>query len=147
MADPSVVCPWGFLGPLSDVCVADAPIPAPKISKPKTFVSILVGEDKPQIPISQLPAPKIRGDTVYVKINEEIYQQQLQTCRNNLIGRLLLRKGSSPLKTEVLKTSLNSLWRPAGPWRLVPIGKGYFDMHFSSEADMRKVWGWWYLHS
>lgn len=27
------------------------------------------------------------------------------------------------------------------PWRLVPLGKGYYDIHFSTEDDMRRVWG------
>ncbi|XP_024161458.1 uncharacterized protein LOC112168770 [Rosa chinensis] len=139
MGEPQPICPWSFLGPLADSHPISAP--APKFSKPKTFASVLVNEDESHVPISQLAAPTIRGETVYVKINEEIYQEQLRACRNNLIGRLLLRKGTMPLKTETLKSSLNALWRPSGPWRLVPIGKGYFDLHFHSEADMRKIWG------
>ena len=66
---------------------------------------------------------------------------QVKACRTNLIGRLLLRKGTKPMKTDEFEQSLLSLWQPLGPWRLVPIGKGYFDIHFSTEADRRKVWG------
>ncbi|XP_024190658.1 uncharacterized protein LOC112194672 [Rosa chinensis] len=140
MGESQVVCPWAFLGPLSDKeseCIA----PAPKPQKPKTFASIVAGCDETHIPINTLAAPTIRGETVYVKINEQIYQEQLRACRTNLIGRLLLRKGSPPMKTETLKLSLQSLWQPVGPWHLVPIGKGYFDIHFNSEVDMHKAWG------
>ncbi|XP_024178474.1 uncharacterized protein LOC112184444 [Rosa chinensis] len=134
------VCPWSFLGPLSDARPPTSPS-VQKIQKPKTFASVLAGADENNFTISQLPSPMIRGDTVFVKINETIYQEQLKACRTNLIGRLLLRKGTIPLKTELLKASLDSLWQPLGPWRLVPIGKGYYDLHFNSEEDLRKAWG------
>ncbi|KAL6143628.1 hypothetical protein ACLB2K_054323 [Fragaria x ananassa] len=49
--------------------------------------------------------------------------------------------GSSPMKLHDLKTSLASLWKISSPWRLVPLGKGYFDIHFNTEEDMRRVWG------
>ena len=136
MGMPSTVCPWAFLDPST----AKVPIPCPLVSKPKTFASVLAGEES-HVPINQLATPTLRGDKVYVKINEAIYQEQLKACSTNLIGRLLLRKGSTPLKTESLKLALNSLWKPNGPWRLVPIGKGYFDIHFDSERDMHKAWG------
>ncbi|XP_024177848.1 uncharacterized protein LOC112183741 [Rosa chinensis] len=140
MGEPPPACPWSFLQPFSDTR-SPSSTSEQRIHKAKTFASIVAGSEETQVPISQLPAPTIRGDTVYVKINERIYQEQSAACRNNLIGRLLLRKGTIPLKTETLKASLHTLWRPLGPWRLVPIGKRYFDIHFNSEADMRKVWG------
>ncbi|XP_070675746.1 uncharacterized protein [Malus domestica] len=46
-----------------------------------------------------------------------------------------------PMKTELLKSALASLWKLHNSWKLVPLGKGYFDLHFSSEEDMRRVWG------
>ncbi|XP_004297877.1 PREDICTED: uncharacterized protein LOC101291331 [Fragaria vesca subsp. vesca] len=136
---PPAIFPWSFLEPISH---KGSPSTSNlKFHKPKIFASIVAGSEENQVPISQLASPTVCGDTVFMKINERIYQEQLATCRNNLIGRLLLRKGSIPMKTETLKASLHSLWRPSDPWRLVPIGKGYFDIHFNSETDMRKVWG------
>lgn len=87
--------------------------------------------------LSKLSIPVVRGDVTYVKINEQLYQEQLKTFKTNLIGRLLLRKGSTPLKLHGLKTSLASLWKLSSPWRLVPLGKGYFDIHFITEEDVR----------
>ncbi|XP_050368905.1 uncharacterized protein LOC126787003 [Argentina anserina] len=50
------------------------------------------------------------------------------------------------MKTYVLKGLLADLWKPSVSWRLVPLGKGYFDIHFGTEHDLRRVWGW-YMHS
>jgi hypothetical protein len=40
-----------------------------------------------------------------------------------------------------VKTSLNALWKPSSTWHLVPLGKGFFDIHFSNEEDMRRIKG------
>ncbi|KAL6189232.1 hypothetical protein ACLB2K_040621 [Fragaria x ananassa] len=131
-----VVCPWAFMGGFD--AASPSPPPAPKA---RTFASVLSNSNESSIPLSQLPAPVVQGDKIYVKINETLYQEQLQNFKTNLIGRLLLRKGSTPLKTDALKGLLAALWRPSQPWRLVPLGKGYFDIHFATEDDMRRVWG------
>jgi hypothetical protein len=110
-------------------------------SKAKTFASVLSGSVESTVVLSQLPVPVVRGDVTYVKINEQLYQEQLKTFKTNLIGRLLLHKGSTPLMLLDLKTSLASLWKLSSPWRLVPLGKGYFDIHFNTEEDMRRIWG------
>ncbi|KAM1171914.1 hypothetical protein ACFXTH_022219 [Malus domestica] len=131
-------CPWAF------AMVSDS-APLPRNSKPpsmkaRTFASI-VSDSTERVSLSQLPIPVIRGDQIFVKISEDLYQQQLQSFRTNLIGRLLLRKGITPLKTAELKSSLEALWRPVAPWLLVPLGKGYFDIHFNTEDDKRRIWG------
>lgn len=130
------ICPWAFLAtPIQPSTTLQM---APKA---RTFASILSDSVESSINLSQLPAPVVRGDKTYVKLSEAIYQDQLQSFRTNLIGRLLLKKGSMPMKTETLKSSLGMLWRPTAPWRLVPLGKGYYDIHFNTEDDMRRVWG------
>ena len=35
---------------------------------------------------------------------------------------------------------LKKIWNPSGLWRLVPLAKGYFDIHFSLEDDKRNAW-------
>ncbi|KAM2866225.1 hypothetical protein COP2_022299 [Malus domestica] len=131
-------CPWAF-------AMASDSAPLPRNSKPpsmkaRTFASI-VSDSTERVSLSQLPIPVIRGDQIFVKISKDLYQQQLQSFRTNLIGRLLLRKGTTPLKTAELKSSLEALWRPVTPWLLVPLGKGYFDIHFNTEDDKRRIWG------
>ncbi|XP_062014371.1 uncharacterized protein LOC133730879 [Rosa rugosa] len=136
-ASPGIsVCPRAFMGGLD--AALPSPPPAPKA---RSFASVLSNSNESSIPLSQLPAPVVRGDKIYVKINESLYQEQLKNFKTNLIGRLLLRKGSTPLKTTTLKGLLAALWRPSEPLRLVPLGKGYFDIHFATEEDLRRVWG------
>ncbi|KAL6206463.1 hypothetical protein ACLB2K_023711 [Fragaria x ananassa] len=131
-----VACPWAFMCPLDESSPPESHIP-----KAKTFASVLSASTESSVPITQLPIPVVRGDKTYVKINEALYQEQLKNFKTNLIGRLLLRKGSTPLKTSALKQLLNDLWKPVAPWRLVPLGKGYFDIHFTIVDDLRRVWG------
>ncbi|KAL6212118.1 hypothetical protein ACLB2K_017339 [Fragaria x ananassa] len=122
----SAVCPWQFLGGLDSA--TPPPPPAPKA---RTFASVLNSSES-AISLSQLPSPVVRGDKIYVKINEPLYQEQLKQFKTNLIGRLLLRKGSKPMRADSLKGLLAALWKPSEPWRLVPLGKGYFDIHFAT---------------
>lgn len=105
------------------------------ISAPKTFASILRGSDDLDFNLSQLPSPTLRGDVVFVKINEDVYQQQLRKCKNCLLGRLLLRKGSQPMKLDQIKEALQALWKPLNDWHIMPLPKGYYHILFSSEAD------------
>ncbi|XP_062014005.1 uncharacterized protein LOC133730428 [Rosa rugosa] len=132
------ICPWAFMGFLDSTT---PPPTAPPPPKAKTFASIVSDSIESSVSLSQLPAPIVRGDKTYIKINEALYQEQLKSFKTNLLGRLLLRKGSAPLKTADLKGMLNTLWKPSAPWRLVPLGKGYFDIHFATEDDLRRVWG------
>ncbi|KAL6139640.1 hypothetical protein ACLB2K_057942 [Fragaria x ananassa] len=132
----TAICPWAFMGCL------DSDLPSsPPVAKAKTFASIVSDPIESSVSLSQLPALIVRGDKTYIKINEALYQEQLKSFKTNLLGRLLLRKGSTPLKTADLKGMLNTLWRPSAPWRLVPLGKGYFDIHFATEEDLCRVWG------
>nr|XP_028960592.1 uncharacterized protein LOC114825736 [Malus domestica] len=114
--------------------------PAQPLLKARTFASV-VSTPIEDVHLSQLPTPVVRGDKTYVKISEDLYQEQLKLFQNNLLGRLLLKKGSTPMKTGALKSCLEDAWRPTAPWNLVPIGKGYFDIHFNKEDDMRRAWG------
>ncbi|KAK9942407.1 hypothetical protein M0R45_008074 [Rubus argutus] len=85
---------------------------APSAQTTPSFSSIVgdvvIAENLPSLPI-----PKVRGDKIVVKISEDLYEEQLKLFRTNLIGRLLLRKGSIPLKIDVIKTSLDVLWKPS----------------------------------
>lgn len=44
------------------------------------------------------------------------------------------------MRTNDLQQFLKKNWNPSGLWRLVPLAKGYFDIHFSLEEDMRNAW-------
>ncbi|KAK1558703.1 hypothetical protein Q3G72_005605 [Acer saccharum] len=57
-----------------------------------------------------------------------------------MIGQLMLRNGSQPLKMEQLQSHLYSRWNPIGHWQITPMGRGFCVIHFSLEKDMRRIW-------
>lgn len=63
----------------------------------------------------------------------------LEGCKTRLNGRLLLSKGDTPLKIDALRIKLQNLWKPAGKWGLVSLGKGYYEFSFSSIDDLRRI--------
>ncbi|KAM1823097.1 hypothetical protein ACFX14_025043 [Malus domestica] len=115
----NIVCPWGFLA--ETVMPTTNMPPVQPILKARTF-AFVVSIPIEDVHLSQLPTPVVRGDKTYVKISEDLYQEQLKLFQNNLLGRLLLKKGSTPMKTGALKSCLEDAWRPTAPWNLVPIG-------------------------
>jgi len=63
------------------------------------------------IQVNQLPPRVIKGDTISVKISQLEYEAGLEDCKHNLHGRLMLRKGDSPVTTKILKEKLNAVWK------------------------------------
>ena len=86
-----------------------------------------------------LPQPKIRGETLSVKITQEIYDRGTDFCKSNLRGRLVLNKGDKPFSTREIESRLQKLWKIAGAWRMMSLGRGFYEFFFASEMDMRTV--------
>lgn len=82
------------------------------LPRPRTFAQAL--SNSFDIPLSQLPIPCVKGDSISIKISEEEYQNGIEGFKNNLHGRLLLAKGSSPIKVQELRDKLSKLWKPLG---------------------------------
>jgi len=74
-----------------------------------------------------------------IAILEKEYKVGLESCKNNLHGKLLLSKGETPPIISYLQVKLNNLWKPLGSWHIVPIGKGYFDFPFVSVEYLHRV--------
>jgi hypothetical protein len=72
------------------------------------------------------------GASVRVKISQAAYESGLTSCQCNLHGRLTLHKGDNPLTTQALKAKLSNLWPQLQNWSLIPLGKGFFELNFSS---------------
>lgn len=103
----------------------------------KTFVQAL--NDACDIPLSQLPIPCKKGDSIAVKIPQDEYRAGVESCKNNLHGRLLLSKGDSLYKLDDLRAKLLKQWQPLSHWKMIPIGKGFFEFSFASLEDLRRV--------
>lgn len=83
--------------------------------------------------------PIKKGDIYSVTIDEALYQKGLSLCEDSLIGRLVLSKGDKSWRIEDLKTRLNGLWSPTAAWKLISLGRGYYNFQFDSTID--RVWG------
>lgn len=90
-------------------------------------------------PLSQLLSTCYIGDTVFVSILEDEYLAGLEGCKTCLHGRLLLPKGSQPLRYPDLKAKVTKILDPLKGWRLILLGKGYLELSFTTMDDMRKV--------
>jgi hypothetical protein len=109
-----------------------------KITQTKSFSQVL--HDSCEVQVSQLPSPVIKGDSLCIKITQAEYEKGLADCQKNLHGRVLLNKGDKPLTARDLRTKLTSIWKTSNPWRMVSLGRGFYEFQFDSFEDMRLVW-------
>ncbi|KAJ4719876.1 DUF4283 domain protein [Melia azedarach] len=112
----------------------------PKSNKP-TFGSLLSKPNDLTLYTKELSMPVQRGELTVVRIEPDLHEEQVKLCIMNLIGRIVLRPGSKPMKLEELQNYLNKIWQPDKSWHMTPLAKGFFDIHFMDESDMRKIWG------
>jgi hypothetical protein len=94
------VCPWPCL-------VSDPPKPvvAPSTSvKSRSFAQALL--NKVDVSLNQLPKPCLKGNSLSIKISEDVYQTVLGKCSNYLHGRLVLSRGDKPFSSKVLREKL-----------------------------------------
>jgi len=93
------------------------------------------------IHFSQLPTPCIKGDMVVVWVDEEDYMIGLEDCKIHVHGRIILSKGDKPFTHLDLTKKLQLVWKAIGPWKAIPLGKGFYEFEFSSLEDMRLILG------
>ncbi|KAK2638277.1 hypothetical protein Ddye_026072 [Dipteronia dyeriana] len=84
-------------------------------------------------------APKKKGDYVAIKVNPKAYEERLKLCSYSLIGRVILSKGEEPWKVLTLKEKLQSFWKLNSQWRLISLGRGFFQILLNYEEDKAKV--------
>ncbi|KAK2404765.1 hypothetical protein QL285_054072 [Trifolium repens] len=96
--------------------------------------------DSCQVQISQLPSPAIRGDSLSIKITQSEYEKGLLDCKMNLHGRLVLNKGDKPMSARDLSAKLSTVWKTKGQWRMISLGRGFYEFQFVSFEDIRLAW-------
>jgi len=106
----------------------------------KSFAQALSGEPSGESFLAQLPPKIVMGKSVRVKISRATYESALAACKTHLHGRVILRKGDTPLTTQALKVKLNNQWPHLQNWSLIPLGKGFFEFNFSTIEEMRRIW-------
>lgn len=85
-------------------------------------------------------SPVKKGDYYSVAVDDELYHQRIKACEASLIGRLILAKGDKPWRMVDLQQRLQDIWRPQHPWRMISLGKGYYNFQFDSVSDRARVW-------
>jgi hypothetical protein len=89
----------------------------------------------PQVQFSDpLLLPLIRGDTLSIKIMHEAYAHGLEACKVNLRRRL--NKGDKPYSSIDIVAKLPKLWKTNGQWRMLSLGRGYYEFSFASYEDL-----------
>lgn len=75
-----------------------------------------------------------------IKINQEEYEKGLANCHNALRVRLVLSKGYDPYIAKELTLRIKNIWKTAGKWRMVSLGRGFYDFHFATTEDLWMIW-------
>jgi len=65
----------------------------------------------------------------------------LEDCKIHLHGWVILSKGDKPLTHLDLTKKLQSVWKAIGPWKTIPLGKGFYEFEFAFIEDMRWTLG------
>jgi len=60
--------------------------------------------------------------------------------KRRLHGCLILCKGDKPYTMKDLYSKLSTLWKGAAPWRMVSLGRTFYEFQFSSYEDLRLAW-------
>ena len=111
----------------------------PLVQGGKSFAGLF----KPS-PVETLPVPSVpskKGGYVSIRVDPIAYQARLELCRNALIGRVVISSGERPWKLVDLKARLSKHWMLNSDWRLISLGRGYYQILLKSPAEMHHVWG------
>ena len=81
-----------------------------------------------------------KGGYIAIKIDQEVYEQQLAICQYALIARIVYSKGDKPWKLEELKPKLLLVWGLSNNWKLISLGRGYYNVILNSCSDKTVVW-------
>ena len=86
------------------------------------------------------PIPCMTGDALSITICQDEYHRGVEECQNALRANLTLNKGDKPYVARDLSTKIGKIWKTLSGWKMVPLGKGYYDFHFDLADDLRKIW-------
>jgi len=79
-----------------------------------------------------LPQPLILGDSVSIKITQDMYEKGLAVCKRNLRGRLVLNKGNKPYTTRDIQLKIHHQLKIQAEWSMRSLGRGYYEFTFPS---------------
>lgn len=80
-----------------------------------------------------------KGEYLSLTVDEILVRNSITQLQHSLIRKLTLVKGDSPYSIESLTMKLGHVWGIVGPWKLVPMGKGFFNIQLSKVEDRDKI--------
>lgn len=63
----------------------------------------------------------------------------IEACKHNLCGRLVMNKGDKPYTFKDIREKLLKQRKTSGPWKMISLGKGFYEFSFSSFEDLHLV--------
>jgi len=88
----------------------------------------------------KFPQPSIRGEALYIKISQDMYEKEMAVCKHNLRWRLVLNKGDKPYTTKDIQLKPQKLWKTGEIWSMLSLRKGYYKFFVASETYLCIVW-------
>ena len=133
----------------SSTCLA-SPSPKPYMVVPTIIALIAALHKRSSTKLTFLcliSQPYLKGDSLSIKISEDVYQSCLANCNSYLHGRLVLSRGDKPLSSKDLREKLLRLWKPIDQRKMIPLGRGFIELCFSYADDLISIWsnGAWNL--
>lgn len=85
--------------------------------------------------------PSVRkGDYLSATLDDKLHNIGLQEHEHTLSGRMLFNSGLKTMPSDdQLKAAMNFAWELKCSWRLIPIGKGYFNVHADNIIERNKI--------
>ena len=126
-----MICPSNFMAPLATVALELSQ------SAKKCFTQVV--SHTCDIQLSQFPPRTFKSDSMSIKISQGEYESGIRECKRSLHGRLTLQKGDPSIATRHLHKKLSNLLEEIKNWKIISLGKGFFEFKFISVEDMRRV--------
>jgi len=106
----------------------------------KSFAATLGGHCSSPLEEAPYPVPCIKGDALSIRIGQDEYSKGLAECQYALRGRMTLNKGDKPYITRDLASKLGKFWKMVHQWKMVSLGRGYYDFLFEHPDDLSRIW-------
>ncbi|KAK0591093.1 hypothetical protein LWI29_035565 [Acer saccharum] len=107
----------------------------------KSYADLLKSPQEFIQPFPMSATPLKKGGYVSFQVDPVAYQSRLDLCKNALIERVFLSSGERPWKLAELKAKLSTLWMISADWRLISLGRGYFQIILKSLEVKNQIWG------
>ena len=90
---------------------------------PKSFAAAVRGTRSPPVDEPLFPVPCIKGDSLSIRI-----------CHNEYA------KGDKPYTARDLASKLGNIWKVAHQWKMLSLGRGFYDFLFEHSYDFSRIW-------